>query len=112
MNQAAFDQDLSCRTIGRCVAGPPLDRELGDLVPRTSAGEPRPVSEDLGRAFLYARYDALLTAEGLARIGCGHIDPAAVSSLDSVEAMPQLREIGRAVAREQLRVGDFETLLT
>ena len=36
MNQAAFDQDFSCRTIGRCVAGQPLDRELGDLIPRSA----------------------------------------------------------------------------
>ena len=40
MNQAAFDQDLSCRTVGRCVAGLPLDRELGDLVLRDARRRP------------------------------------------------------------------------
>ena len=28
------DQDISCRTVGRCTYGAPLDRELLDLVPR------------------------------------------------------------------------------
>lgn len=111
MNQAAFDQDLSCRTIGRCVAGPPLDREVGDLIPREGSGRRRPLSEDLGRGFLYARYDALLTRAGLSSIDCGDIDPAAVSTLDSVEHMAELEQVGKAVAEHQLDVNDFGPLL-
>jgi predicted acylesterase/phospholipase RssA len=111
MNQAAFDQDLSCRTIGRCVAGLPLDRELGDLIPRTESGARRPLDDDLDRAFLYARYDATLTSEGLASLGCGHINPAVVAALDSVEAMPELQAIGRAVGAQQVDLDHFATLL-
>ena len=111
MNQAAFDQELSCRTIGRCVAGLALDRELGDLIPRTDAGARRPLDDDLNRAFLYARYDATLTSEGLASLGCGHINPAAVAALDSVEAMPELQAIGRAVGAQQVDIDHFATLL-
>ena len=105
-NQAAFDQDLSCRTIGRCVAGPVLDREVQDLVPRNDAGQRLPLSTDLGRGFLYARYDAILTKEGLTALGCGNLDPVAVSKLDSVDHMADLERVGRAVAA-QIAIDDF-----
>jgi hypothetical protein len=111
MNQAAFDQDLSCRTIGRCVAGAPLDREVGDLIPRTSTGEHVPLSEDLGRAFLYARYDATLTKEGLASIQCGDINPADVSLLDSVAHMDALWRVGCG-AGARVNVDTFGPLVT
>jgi uncharacterized protein len=111
MNQAAFDQDLSCRTIGRCVAGAPLDREVGDLIPRTSTGEHVTLSEDLGRSFLYARYDATLTREGLQSIDCGDIDPGDVSLLDSVAHMDALWRVGCG-AGAQVDVGAFGPLVT
>jgi hypothetical protein len=110
MNQAAFDQDLSCRTIGRCVHGLPLDSEVGTLIPSDAGGRPIPLSTDLGRAFLYARYDALLTPSGLASLGCGDLDPAAVSTLDSVEHMDALERVGHAVAAS-VRVEDFDTFV-
>jgi hypothetical protein len=55
---------------------------------------------DLGRAFLYARYDADLTTTGLTDLGLGHLDPAAVSKLDSVANVGDLSAIGRAVAQQ------------
>jgi uncharacterized protein len=97
MNQAAFDQDINCRIVGRCVAGPHVDREVGDLIPRDGDGQEIPLTTDLGRAFLYARYDALLTKDGLADLKCGEIDPAHVSMLDSVEYMKELEQVGCAV---------------
>ena len=111
MSQAAFDQDLSCRTIGRCVHGMPLDREVGDLVPRDDQGARIPVSVDQGRAFLYARYDALLTSDGLDALGCGDIDSADVSALDSVEHTTELERVGQAVAG-QINLADFGDLIT
>ena len=110
MNQAAFDQDLSCRTIGRCVHGWPLDSEVGTLIPTDQDGRPVPLSTDLGRAFLYARYDAALTPAGLSALGCGDLDPAAVSTLDSVEHMDALERIGRAVAAG-VRLEDFDSFV-
>src|SRR3954447_411408 len=44
------EQDLACRTVGRCVYGAPIDREVGDMVLSGNG--------DLGRAFLYVRYNA------------------------------------------------------
>jgi uncharacterized protein len=109
MNQAAFDQDINCRIVGRCVAGPKLDREVGDLIPLDAAGNEVPVMTDLGRAFLYARYDALLTKDGLADLKCADINPAHVSMLDSVEYMDALDRVGCAVGArvDVTRFGPF-----
>ncbi len=106
MSQAQFDQDLSCRTIGRCAYGPPLDREVGDLVPRE--GKVRvPLSRDLGRAFLYLRYDEELTFSGLSRLGLeDQIEPQLVRPLDAVEAMDDLACIGKAIATK-IDLADF-----
>ena len=70
----------------------PLDRELGDLI-----GSAGPVGPKL---FTYVRYNAELTEEGLAAIGCGHIAPDAVRKLDAIDAIPDLREVGREVAED------------
>lgn len=103
MYGAQIDQDINCRTVGRCVHGAPIDRELGDLIPRRGEGDdpkPVPLSEDLGRQFLYARYNAELSEEWLAARGLGKINPANVSKLDSVEYVPDLVRVGKALARE------------
>lgn len=100
MSQAAYDQDINCRTIGRCTYGRPLDREVGDLVPRNPDGSLVSLEKDLGRAFLYARYDAELTTDGLRGLGLAQIDPEKVSKLDSIEAMDDLERVGQAVAQE------------
>ena len=111
MSQAAFDQDLSCRTIGRCVAGPILDREVGDLIPTDDVGQRLPLSTDLDRGFLYARYDADLTSKGLTALACGDLDASTVSKLDSVDHMDELERVGRAVA-QQISVDDFGPFLS
>ena len=98
MSQAAYDQDVNCRTVGRCVFGPQVDREVKDLVPRDATGAPIPLTKDLGRAFLYARYNPPLTNEWLTQNGLGDIDEESVRSLDAVAAMPQLRAVGEKLA--------------
>jgi hypothetical protein len=103
MYGAQIDQDINCRTVGRCVHGAPIDRELGDLIPRRGEGDQRkpvPLSEDLGRQFLYARYNAELSGEWLAARGLAKVSPAAISKLDSVEHVPDLVRVGKALARE------------
>jgi len=100
MYGASVDQDLNCRTIGRCVYGAPLDREIGDLIPRDSSGKAIPLSQDLGRAFLYTRYNAELSFDGLRKMGLGDIDPKKVSKLDSVDALEDLSRVGQKLAEE------------
>ena len=98
MNQAQVDQDVNCRTVGRCSHGPWLDLEIQDLVPRDAAHQPIPLERDLGRQFLYLRYDAQLTREGLDQLGLTDVDPKKVSKLDSTDGMADLLRIGEKVA--------------
>jgi hypothetical protein len=110
MYGAQVDQDINCRVIGRCVHGAEydselgrcneIDRELGDLVPRGADGRPIPISVDLGRQFLYARYNAELTPEWLSDRGLGDVDASQVAQLDSVEHVEDLVRVGQALARE------------
>jgi uncharacterized protein len=97
MYSASVDQDINCRTVGRCVQGAILDRELGDMIPRQN-GAPIPLTTDLGKAFVYARYNADISEQGLAELSLTDVDPDAVAQLDSIKAIPDLRRIGQAVA--------------
>jgi hypothetical protein len=114
MGAAAIDQDINCRTVGRCVFGLPIDRELGDMVPRDGdprKGPPQPLAKDIGRAFLYARYDPDVTQAGLESIGLSGIDPASVQKMDQAKFIPQMRKVGRAYARQYVRIDAFGGLL-
>jgi patatin-like phospholipase/acyl hydrolase len=106
MYGAQVDQDINCRTVGRCVYGAPIDRELGDLIPRDDAGNVIPLSERLGRRFLYARYNAELTAKWLSDHNLGDVDAAQVAQLDSVEHVHDLVRVGQAVA-EDVKIEHF-----
>ena len=100
MYAAMVDQDTNCRLVGRCVHGAPLDREIGDMIPREADGKMIPFSQDLGRRFLYARYNADLSREGLDALGLNDIKPKNVQKLDSIKYIPDLRKVGRKVAKE------------
>lgn len=97
---AMYQQDLLCRVFGRCLSGEPLDREIGDLIGTRGPADP-------GRLFTYVRYNATLSTEGLAALGLSCIDPNTVQSLDSVEHMPELQRIGRAVADRKVMPEHF-----
>ena len=98
MYGAQVDQDVNCRTMGRCVHGAPIDAEIGDLIPRDDAGNMVPLEQDLGRRFLYARYNAELTAKWLSDHGLGDVDASQVSKLDSVEHINDLVRVGQKLA--------------
>ena len=98
MYAAMVDQDTTCRTIGRCVAGAKLDREIGDLVCEA------PPTENQGRAMMYARYSADLSVEGLLALGLGELPSEAIQALDAVERIDDLQRIGRAAAKAQVRL--------
>src|SRR5215213_7661886 len=100
MYGAQVDQDINCRTVGRCLHGAEIDRELGDLIPRDDADERVPLSENLGRQFLYARYNAELSARWLSAHGLGDVDASKVAQLDSVEHINDLIRVGQKLADE------------
>ena len=111
MYGAAIDQDINCRIIGRCIHGgefdkelggcdTAIDREIGDLVERCDDGTPTSISDDSGRQFIYARYNAELSTKWLKKRGLENIDPATVAQLDSVDHIDDLVKVGQALAKE------------
>jgi uncharacterized protein len=99
MYAALNEQDFLCRVFGECVGGPPLDREVGTMMP--SSG---PLEKKL---FRFARYNAELTPEGLKVLGCGGIEPAKVQKLDSMDALSELQKIGDKVAEQRVDARHF-----
>jgi hypothetical protein len=72
------------------------------------------VPDDLGRQFVYARYNAELSPSWLNRRGLDDVDPAKVAQLDSVAHIDDLVRVGQALADEVKiehfcldRFGDF-----
>ncbi len=110
MNAMSIDQDLNCRTVGRCTHGSVIDRELLDLICRKSQDDLTleritqvpsiPLERDLGRAFLYARYNADLSQKGLEAVGLGNLNPDEVQKLDAINQIDNLLAIGRAVGQD------------
>ena len=111
MYAAMVDQDTNCRLVGRCVNGASLDREIGDMIPREADGKMIPLSQDLGRRFLYARYNADLSREGLDALGLNDIKPKNVQKLDSIEYIPDLRKVGRKLAKE-IKIEHFGSFIS
>jgi hypothetical protein len=120
MYGSLIDQDINCRTVGRCSYGAVIDRELLDMVPRegTDLGtlterlaRPRvPLSTDLGRSFLYARYNVDLSRSGLTALKFPTVDPGVVQKMDKAdkEHIDLLLTIG-AKAAEQVDASHFGT---
>lgn len=94
MDASAREQDLLCRTFGRCRLGSPIDDEVQDMLNVRTAIEPR--------LFTYYRINAMLSHEGLDALGCGNIDPLAVMKLDAVSHMEELQQIGAAVGSRSI----------
>jgi predicted acylesterase/phospholipase RssA len=94
MYAAANEQDFLCRVFGNCLSGSVIDSEVGDLKGDAGGGPVHP------KLFIYMRYNADLSRKGLDRLGLPHVVPQNVQQLDSVAHIPELQEVGRAVARE------------
>jgi hypothetical protein len=64
-------------------------------------GEHLPLDQDLGKEFLYVRYNADLTDGGLAEPGLADagIDPDQLQELDAGDYLEELQRIGAAVGR-------------
>ena len=103
MFAALNEQDFLCRAFGKCLSGDLIDREVESMI-----GKKGPLPEKL---FTYMRYNAELTAEGLAALGLADINPENVQKLDSVENITDLQRIGRAVAGRKLNIEHFRPFL-
>jgi hypothetical protein len=102
MFAALTEQDLLCRVFGDCRAGDPIDREVGDLV-----GSAGPLQRGQ-KLFTYVRYNAELTREGLAALGCPDIEPGTVQQMDSIDGIPDLRRVGKRVAETKVVERHFD----
>ena len=112
MYGALVDQDVNCRTVGRCTYGDVIDRELLDMVPREGPDEGKlderlqrqavPLEVDMGRQFLYTRYNVDLAAKGLKDLGFAHVDPDVARQMDKADQkhIELLLGIGEAAARQ------------
>jgi uncharacterized protein len=96
------EQDINCRTFGRCVHGAEIDREIGNFI--LPVEDEQAGARDQGRFFRYARYNADISQEGLKRLDLDDVPSAAVQQMDAVEQIPNLKRIGEAVAKRDLDV--------
>ena len=92
MNAATAGHDMTCRILGKCLTGEPLDREVGDLIGAIGPTTPK--------LFTYLRYNPETTREGLDRLGLSRIDPKRVQTLDAIEAIADIQAVGLAVAKK------------
>ena len=99
MNAASSGWDMACRMLGHCRFGAVIDREYGDMV-ISEGGEINWTGDKL---FSYVRYDPDVTKEGLKDLGLDHINPEDIQSLDSIEHMKEIQEVGRAYADKYLK---------
>ena len=113
MYGAEVDQDINCRAVGRCTFGNVIDRELGDMIPRQGDDDPEmtleqrlalekiPLSEPLGKQFIYARYNPEFTPKGLAGIGIKDYNLGDLLRMDlaTKENIAKLSEIGEAMGK-------------
>jgi uncharacterized protein len=92
MFAASNEQDFLCRVFGKCLIGDPLDSEVHNLIGERNKGP-------CGRLFTYLRYNAQLSADGLHRLGVGHLKPEHVQQMDSIDHIPDMQEVGVALAK-------------
>ncbi|MGW5188112.1 patatin-like phospholipase family protein [Kribbella sp. NPDC004138] len=92
MSAALNEQDMLCRTFGRCRHGASIDNEIGDL-----RGEPGLLKE---RLFTYVRYNVELTRPGLNQLGLHDVRPEDVQRLDSIAHIGALQRVGMRLARD------------
>jgi len=105
INSIEFQQDMLCRSFGKCIVGNKLDSEIGDLVQEGGLGA---VDKKL---FTYIRYNPSLDRDGLDALGLEHIEPKMVSNLDDVHNVQIMREVGQAMAKHRVRGEHFEGFL-
>ena len=105
------DQDINCRTVGRCTYGAPIDKELDTMIPIDKKGNIANLAQEQKRHFLYVRYNADLSPEGLSKMKIPHINSEHVREMDSVKYLNELREVGKA-ASAQVNLKHFENFVS
>jgi hypothetical protein len=63
------------------------------------------------KLFTYLRYNAELTSEGLKALGLSAIEPKNVQKLDSIDYIPDLQRIGKAIGSMKIKEEHFAGFL-
>jgi len=84
------EQDLLCRTLGRCITGATIDSEVDDMKAHSYPVEPR--------LFRYHRINPSLSESGLKKIGCAHITAENLFPVDSVKYVNELAQVGQGMS--------------
>lgn len=104
MSAALNEQDILCRTFGKCLYGAEIDREIGDLTDQTVHFPVHP------KLFTYVRYNVELSRHGLDKIGLPGINPKHVQMIDSVDHISELQQVGQAIGKS-VRLAHFKGFL-
>jgi hypothetical protein len=86
------EQDYVCRCLGDCIYGENIDSEIGNLVDLPLAGR---------KWFSYVRYDQSYLGKSAEELLKKHAD---LASIDSIELVSTLREMGRDFAEKHVRI--------
>jgi predicted acylesterase/phospholipase RssA len=92
MDTSALQQDMMCRTMGRCLFGAAIDAEVGDMI-----GD-----DGLPKMFSYVRYNKSYRANDIVELEAKY--GRKITDLDSVESISALSEIGEEYANENVKL--------
>jgi hypothetical protein len=101
MSAASAGWDMTCRLLGDCRHGAPIDSEYGDMV--ALRDKPNWTGTKL---FTYLRYDPDVTHGGLQALGLGDIDAAVLQVMDSVQHIGDIQKVGAAYARQRVKTAE------
>jgi patatin-like phospholipase/acyl hydrolase len=120
MEEANIEQNLLMRMISKPMNSPTVEPKAADIsLPKIDSihqlktgGSLGSTHEQLNSQLLtYHRHTISLTEKRFKKLKLSHIDPNSVSVIDCVARIPELCEIGQAVAEEQVRIENFEGFL-
>ena len=107
MNAASAGWDMSCRIVGDCRFGPPIDREIKDLVPTADV----PVTSTIPKQFAYVRYDPDVSQDGLNTLGLADIKAEKVQVMDSVKNMAEIQRVGTTYATKHVTLDHLRSFV-
>jgi hypothetical protein len=98
MDNMSVQQDTTCRVMGRCVHGEPINSEVGDLI------VPRGVKTVPERSFTYMRYNKTFTVKEIDGI---KEETGAGLELDNLKLIDVLTKSGEEYALEHVKEEDL-----